>query len=531
MWKKAFQNRVVLAIAAGISVFLAFPNFSLVPLIVLFPVLFTLLTLRCQSALSGFLCGFLTSLVIMLGGFYWVTYVIHEFGYLPWAVAVLLYLGFCGFGALNFPLFASIAVHLHRKIEPLRLAEGWQRVWFVVLLPALFTVIEFAIPKLFPWYIGHSLYRARFVTQIVEITGCTFLSFVLFSTGSAAAWLLVTGQKSAQSWVKAFAFPLVLWMVCIVFSMGRLGKPAPEAKNLRVALIQANIGSLEKAGARQGLYQKVRFVVDKYSSFTERALLSSPKPDLIVWPETAMPFQLHEGLSSWSREIRSKVQSWKVPLVTGAYAPGGIYGERDYNAAFLLEPRGIGVVTTQLYEKNILLAFGEYLPLGDWFPLLYALFPQVSHFERGTEQKVFELSNGTRLGVTICYEAIVPSFYRKVASQNVNAVLNLTNDSWFGPTSEPHQHGALSVFRAIETRVPLIRIANTGASFIVDETGKMSRMTPVYDEDILISDVRLPLSPKPTFYLRFGDWFALLLGCVLVIAYYLTWKNHASLSC
>jgi apolipoprotein N-acyltransferase len=208
-------------------------------------------------------------------------------------------------------------------------------------------------------------------------------------------------------------------------------------------------------------------------------------------------------------------------------SPHHVY--RDYNAAFLIDPT-VSPVHIDTYYKNILLAFGEYFPLGDTFPSLYKLFPQVSDFERGKKQNIFNLSDGTRLGVSICYEAIVPAFMRKIGSQGVNALVNLTNDSWFGPTSEPHLHGALSTFRAIEHRVPLMRVTNTGTSFVVSHLGQLSMKTAVYKPETSVRTVTTTESASPTVYAIYGDWFAALSFLVLVIFFFIFRRARETVS-
>jgi apolipoprotein N-acyltransferase len=514
MWEKLLRNPFALAVAAGASVFLAFPRFEIYPLILLFPGLSLLLVRQCSSTKAAFWYGFLVSFVIMLGGFYWVTYVIHEFGYLPWGVAALIFLGFCGFGALNFPLFSAITFYTERTLNVGRLPRPWLELWYAVGLPALFTLIEWLVPKLFPWFLAHSLYRAIWLTQISEITGAIFLTFAMFSLGSVASLYFIQNRSKLPTPHPAiWAFPVLLWAVIGAFSATRLAHPLPE-RVMNIALIQANIGSLEKVAARQGFTDKVRHVMQTYERLTDDAMQGTPRPDLIVWPETAMPFTLQNEGNTYARELRGKVLQWNVPLVTGGYAISPFDFSRDYNSAYLLEPMGGDKIHQEMYHKNILLAYGEYMPGGETFPILYKWFPQVSNFERGKLQNAFTLKDGTRLGVTICYEAIVPSFFRKVARNEVNLVLNLTNDSWFGPTSEPYLHGALTIFRSIESRLPFARVTNTGTSFTVDVFGRMSKETGVYSEGVLVSGVRVPASPPLTFYTRYGDWFIGLIAIV-----------------
>jgi apolipoprotein N-acyltransferase len=510
MWVKLSQHKAWLSVLAGVSVFLAFPKYGLAPFIFLFPALLNQLARICSGFRSGFAYGFLCSFIIMLGGFYWVTYVLHEFGYLPWPVAGLLYLGFCGFGALNFPLYVGLLSWMDRR---LKFAPHRRVLWIGLGLPALYTLVEFFVPKLFPWYAGHCFYNWPLLIQISEFTGSISLTFAIFSIGSVLGAFLFPDRRypsPPKSWV--FFLPTISWALIIGVGLLRLDQIVAR-RPMQVALIQANIGSLEKLAAKRGYGNKLRHVLATYHYLTERALATQPRPELILWPETAMPVSLNMS-NEYTREIRSWVTQWKVPLITGAYATRVEDLFRESNSAYLLEPRG-AIIEQQIYHKNILLAFGEYMPLGETLPVLYRWFPQVSNFMRGNTQPPFTLHDGFQLGVTICYEAIVPDFVRKVTQgHHVNGLINLTNDSWFGPTAEPYLHGALSVFRAVEHRVPLLRVTNTGTSFTVDDRGRQSRLTPVYQPDTLVERVEFPVSPKPTWYMKFGNWFVYLCAAI-----------------
>lgn len=521
-----FRKPWHLALLAGTCIFLAFETFSLVPFIVFFPVFLNALILECKNIRQAFLFGFLTSFIIMLGGFYWVTYVIHEFGFLPWSISALLFLCFCGFGALNFPLFTVLAYWFNKKISLSNLNRYQWGFWFSLALPALFTAVEWVVPKLFPWSVGHSLYQQLWLIQICEITGESFLTFCIYSLGSVLG-LFIFSRKEDPSCPRQFALiPISLIGICIAFSTVRLRQDIKQdSKSLKVALVQANIGNLDKVASRQGIISRVDYVLEQYQTMTRQIL--SQKPDLIVWPETAIPFQM-DTPGSRQDLIRSFVQEIGIPLVSGAYATSPLHVTRDYNAAYLFDPTQPSL-RTEIYYKNILLAFGEYLPLGDSFPVLYKTFPQVSDFERGTDQRFFTMADGTRLGVSICYEAIVPSFMRKVARNKVNILVNLTNDSWFGPTSEPYLHGALSIFRSIEHRLPLIRVTNTGSSFTVDSLGRRSSQTPVYEPATLLSTVEFTPQLSNTFYGRFGDWFILVALGIFISLFFKIRVRRASL--
>ncbi len=513
MWKALYHNKWCLSILSGILVFIAFPKWELLPTIFIFPIFLNRLAFVCKTSVCAFSFGFLTSLVIMLGGFYWVTYVIHEFGLLPWSISAILYMGFCGFGALNFPLFVCLVSFGHRFFPR---AWNWP-ITHVIALPALFVLLEFWIPKLFPWYVCHCLYWIPWSAQIADITGCTFLSFCIYSLGSSIGFLF---EKSKNKSFKILAIPGLLCLICIAYGVYKYNFSKDTTIPFRAALIQGNIGSLEKMEAGRGVRSKIRQVVDTYIRLSEEAL---QKPtDLIVWPETALPFYISES-QEWGREILDAVRRWKIPLITGAYAPG-LKTPDDFNSAYLIEPNLGDKLIIQNYHKNVLLAFGEYMPLGELFPSLYKKFPEVSRFERGSDFKPLVLRNGIKLGITICYEAILPHFVRKIAHSGIHAHVNLTNDSWFGPTSEPVHHAALSIFRSIETRAPLLRVTNTGVTLVVDSRGRIGKRTSIFEEGILHANVEIPLNPAGTFYVRYGDWF---IGvCIAILALFIVVNYH-----
>ena len=219
----------------------------------------------------------------------------------------------------------------------------------------------------------------------------------------------------------------------------------------------------------------------------------------------ALPGQAEEAY----QRLAEKHRIWLLPGSVYERAAGPRGEPVIYNTAPVINPRGEVIAR---YRKM--------------FPFL----PYETGVEWGTEFCVFDVPDVGRFGVSICYEAIVPSFYRKVMANKVNVAVNLTNDSWFGVTAEPYQHGALAVFRAVESRVPLIRVTNTGTSFSVDTLGRIGEQTGVYQEGVQNQTIYYSEVPPLTPYIRFGDWFAWSLGVILVAFLIWVWRNDASLS-
>jgi apolipoprotein N-acyltransferase len=193
-----------------------------------------------------------------------------------------------------------------------------------------------------------------------------------------------------------------------------------------------------------------------------------------------------------------------------ADAPPGSPRRVLYNTALLLGADGRVLGS---YDKVHLLAFGEYLPFGELFPELYDALPQAGRFTPGEAAGVIPF-RGHRLGLMICYEDILASFTADLARERPNIILNVTNDAWFGRTSEPHLHLALAVFRAVENRLVLVRSTNTGVSAVIEPTGLLRAQTRIDDPETLVADVAMLEGGTP--YSATGHAFAWLLVAALL---------------
>jgi apolipoprotein N-acyltransferase len=181
---------------------------------------------------------------------------------------------------------------------------------------------------------------------------------------------------------------------------------------------------------------------------------------------------------------------------------GGAEG-KAFNTAFLADAKGRLLAH---YHKQVLLAFGEYLPFANILKLLPAM-PFADGFTPGTGPVVFHLSRGVRIGPLICYEDLIPNLARKFVSEaRANVLVNLTNDAWYGRSVGPWQHLWLAQFRAVETRRSLLRVTNTGVTSLVNAKGELVRSLPLFTPAVMHSEVEI-LNGE-TYYVRFGDWFA-----------------------
>jgi apolipoprotein N-acyltransferase len=241
--------------------------------------------------------------------------------------------------------------------------------------------------------------------------------------------------------------------------------------------------------------------------------------DFVVWSETSAmrPMREEDAKRLVPYEIGRRLG---LPAIFGAVLVKPHPDPRRryvyFNSALSTDARG---EVDGRYDKEFLLAFGEYLPFGDTFPALYEASPNSGRFSPGTELTPLYIDlNGTKHAVAtlICYEDILPSFTnRAVAATGAELLVNMTNDAWFGDTSEPWEHLALAKLRAIEHRRFLVRSTNSGVSAVVDPVGRVIAQTGTFREEATSAVVRWMKSS--TVYEKVGDipWYLLSLALVL----------------
>ena len=295
-------------------------------------------------------------------------------------------------------------------------------------------------------------------------------------------------------------------------------------KGPKVSIIQGNIPQHEKwnDSIKEVIFQK-------YEGLTRQVALE--RPDLIIWPETAFP-----GYWEHEPQMRLRFQSMVRDLGTRFLigAPTfreGPDGLERMNTAIYFGPQGRDLGR---YYKLRLVPFGEYVPS---FSFLRHFF-DIGRFTAGEKMVLFEmpfktgLAEKIRFGVLICFEDIFPDLCRKFVQEGSRVLVNITNDAWFQKTSAPYQHAQASVFRAIENRVPVIRVANTGLSCFIDPSGRIVETVHDKHEELFITGYltrRISLGKNTSFYTRWGDVF--IVFCILItfltIPIYLTKSKNS----
>jgi apolipoprotein N-acyltransferase len=229
--------------------------------------------------------------------------------------------------------------------------------------------------------------------------------------------------------------------------------------------------------------------------------------DFVVWSETSAMRAVND--ETYRRDLRAGVgRRIGVPAIFGAVIIKEVSDERQYvlyNSAVSSDADG---TINGRYDKQYLLTFGEYLPLGETFPVLYKWSPNSGHFSQGTSLDPLVVDVGGQkhpVSVLICYEDILPRFTNDaVRHANPELLVNMTNDAWFGDTTEPWEHLALAQFRAIEHRRYLVRGTNSGVSAIVDPVGRVVAHTPTFQQKELPGTIHWLRTH--TVYEWIGDW-------------------------
>ena len=509
------------ALLSGVLYVLAFPPYGVAPLAFVALVPWLVQILRTPHRRGRLLGSWVFCITISLLGFHWVAYVLKQFAGLPWILAGVGLLGFSTFGQLQ---VVGFALTTPRLAKLLRSSPHPALTLLWLALGALtYTACDFLLPKLFRDTLGHSW--ANFVDLRLNArwAGAYGLTFVTSFCNLALAWAIVLwrDRDEPSAWpALRRGFPGLLAsaiLLLILFGYGAstrewIEKEYAQAKRkIPIAVIQANIGDIEKISAESGLRDARKKVLKTFFELSDQALARAPKTQAIIWPETSYPATFRTPDLADDLELDQQVENYsksrKVGLFFGGYDQNRNL-RKDYNAFFFLSPEAKDL---QIYRKNRLLLFGEEMPFAQTFPQLRRWFPQVGNFGRGDgpTSMVLPTDPPTRAAPAICYEVLFSNDMIAAKKSGAEWILNITNDSWFGPYAEPELHLALSTFRSIELGIPMVRSTNTGITAWVDPTGKIREPTRTFEPAVL--PIELPIVPLPPSWVeRLGDLFGAL---------------------
>jgi len=351
----------------------------------------------------------------------------------------------------------------------------------------------------FPWMIlaNSQTYYPRLI-QFADITSAFGVSWWVAMVNVSIFFLVK--KRTIQRW----AFLVLLFIFPLLYSLKMTDMHAVADGMVKVALIQGNVTPEEKWGVNNEIWN-----INLYRNMSIEAMAYNP--DLVIWPETATPVYLGEN-PLFRRMVQTMVDSIGVPVLTGTPSID-FESEKKWNSAVFFTP---GEETIERYDKIHLVPFGEAIPFHTIFPSLKNIELGQANWDAGTKPVVFNSPVLPPFSAVICFESIFPDLIRKFVTRGAQFIAVITNDVWFGPYASPIQHAMISVLRAIEFHLPVVRCANTGISMIIDPYGRIVEKTETFERDILIGTIK-PGTEK-TFYAKFGNVFSLICFLISIIS-------------
>ena len=516
----------MLAAASGVLQVLIFPEPALYVLswVALAPLIYAILQCRNQDALltmvedgkwfapatawQGFLLGFVSGVIWYLGSCYWVFHVMHYYGNLGVATSAVLLVMYALYLGLYHGLFGLLVALIARRRNGYSLRA-------LVFAPFAWVAVELGRTYVtgFPWdLLGTTQIDNIPLSRIATFTGVYGLSFeiALVNTAVAAAFLVPRARRNLMLTASLAA--------AIVLHAGKFIKPPSSAGNLGATLVQSDIPILDEPWS---LDYTLSTLTELQALSARPSAAVAGSPGLIVWPESPAPF--------FATDLHLRATLAEVARSTGSYIVAGTMGIEHagdpnrppdiFNSASLIAPTGAWV---HRYDKIHLVPYGEYIPLENLFTFAKALTKEVSTFARGTKRSPME-EGGVRVGTFICYESVFPNEVRQFARNGAQVFVNISNDSWFGPTGAPGQHLNMARMRAVENDRWLLRDTNSGITAIIDPYGRVVAEAP-RDQRTALQGA-YSLIDSTTFYTQHGDWFPFLCAIITVAGVVLRFRE------
>ena len=480
-------RRAAFAFVIGAASAFAFAPFDIFPLILFAYAALVLLVDGAVEARRPILVAAFTGWAFgfgqFLAGLYWVGYAFlvnaAEYAWMLPFVAVLL----PGFLALYTASACGFAARYWRS--------GPSRIVVLAICCAAAEWLRGHLFTGFPWNLpAYGWGALPGVLQSASIIGAYGLTLLTLLFAMSIAEL---ASRRARAWMFPAAFTLLfvlIWAGGAIRLNDNTGQTVP---GVRLRIVQPDIPQADKF-ARPLIRRNWARLVDLSIEKTDKT------PNIIIWPEAAPPFLLARQPAALD-DVSILTSSGRV-LITGAQR-----GEIDagnkiqfHNSVYIFAHGGQLIAT---YDKFHLVPFGEYLPAQDFLESLgiMKVVGGRGGFSAGDGPHAYDLPNSLSVGPLICYEVIFPGAV--IGARRPDWFVNVTDDSWFGPSSGPHQHLLTARVRAIEEGLPIVRSANTGISAIIDPYGRVVKSLGLNEMGVIDGD--LPAALSPTLYSRVGD--------------------------
>ncbi|MEY2486715.1 MAG: apolipoprotein N-acyltransferase [Verrucomicrobiota bacterium] len=348
--------------------------------------------------------------------------------------------------------------------------------------------------------------------QVAEFSGVAGLSFVIVFANIIAVAVPPRLFQEARLHRMRPHWDLNLTVLgvlgLLVFGWNATHQPR-LTKRVRIAAVQPGISQKEKFDRTSNVR-----ISEQIARLSQAALTMNPKPQLLIWPESATPGPIFEDEYS-HRFVTDFAASAQTDLLLGSDV---FENDQAYNAAVYFPATGN---QPEIYRKIHLVPFGEYVPLRHSFPPFDAVAGQwvPGDFAFGRDFTLFRLTTAdVKVAPLICFEDTIGELTRRFvlprdSSPGADLLVNITNDGWFLHSAGSQLHLANAIFRCIETRRPMVRAANTGVTCFVNEFGRITQILQdetgsTFTEGVLVGDVEVPTDAVLTFFVRHGELFS-----------------------
>lgn len=390
--------------------------------------------------------------------------------------------------------------------------------------------------------VGYSQWKWTALIQIASIFGVWGVSaLVCFPSAWIAGGIKDHCREPVRCWLCGFRgfvyrerVAAILWCCCmigaLIFGVAVQQSADTTLPTARVALIQPN------SDPWVGGFEAYKKDLKSLKTLSQQAIAENPDLALVVLPETAFipridwhyRYREDRDMFELVHDLLTYVNEQPVPFLIGnddavkALTAEGIIDRLDYNAALLFRPaENVLPPNPERYRKMHLVPFTEHFPYRKQLPFVYdALVANDTHFwEKGSEPTVFSV-NGLDFSVPICFEDTFGYITRRFARNGAKLLVNMSNDAWAKSLACQYQHLSMAVFRAVETRLPMVRATASGQTAAISPYGRVTAMLPPFTEAFLCVDVRVLKEPPHTWYIYWGDMLGivitLLAGCCLI---------------